>query len=192
VKGLTKLLFLIVLSITFSLLFAPTLARADIKVIPPANWQPAPYNNSTSMAWFQNYTKSFFGIIKPNLPLSLPLLFVGPGMAQFFANMGALESVDQMAFGRSNFGYRYFLNFPSYLSLVNTTSWTPPETYFYPLFQNDNVPLKMMVILTQKQDDFYGIIFLSPRDNFDSKLNELKPTLDSIQLGNSTATNQVQ
>ena len=50
-----------------------------------------------------------------------------------------------------------------------------------------DVPFKGMLILTLKRGDLYGIFFLSPRENFDSVLNEIKPTLDSIQLTNSPA-----
>jgi hypothetical protein len=56
------------------------------------------------------------------------------------------------------------------------------------LTSGKDVPFKGMFILTQKQGDLYGIFFLSPRENFDFILNEIKPTIDSIQLSNSTAT----
>ena len=49
-----------------------------------------------------------------------------------------------------------------------------------------DVPFKGMFILTLKKGDLYGIFFLSPRENFDSTLNELKPTIDSIQFNSPT------
>jgi hypothetical protein len=55
------------------------------------------------------------------------------------------------------------------------------------LSSGSDVPFKGMLIIALKQGDFYGIFFLSPRENFDTKMNELKPTLDSIQLSNSTS-----
>jgi hypothetical protein len=39
-----------------------------------------------------------------------------------------------------------------------------------------------MLILTEKHSELYTIIFLSPQDNFDSVLNEINPTMDSIRL----------
>lgn len=52
-----------------------------------------------------------------------------------------------------------------------------------------NVPAKMMFILTEKQGHLYGIALFSPNENFDAKLKEIKPTLDYIQLTNSTVMN---
>jgi hypothetical protein len=45
-----------------------------------------------------------------------------------------------------------------------------------------------MMILTEKQGDLYAISLFSPRENFDSKLNEIQPTIDSIQFTNSTVS----
>jgi hypothetical protein len=170
-----------------SLLSAQSLANAEIKVIPPPNWQPSPYNNSTVMAWFQNSTKSIFAIIK--VPeITFPLFFIGPIMAQFFADKDVLASMDQISFGRSNYGYRYFLNLPLNSTILNFTSNSTQESNFLSMIpRGTEVPMKMMLILTQKQDDLYAIIFLSAKENFDSMLNEIKPTLDSIQLSNSTS-----
>jgi hypothetical protein len=179
-----KILVPMILVATLSLLFAPSLASAEIKVTPPPpNWQPAPTNNSTSMAWFQNSTKSVFGIMKAPINPPLPLAFAAPFMGQFLANKGVLESADQLSFGHSNYGYRYILNLNhSSLELLNSSSAVIQEGDY-------DVPLKEMWIVTEKQGDIYGIFFGSPRENFDSVLNEIKPFLDSIQLTNSTATN---
>jgi hypothetical protein len=204
--------------ITVSLLSCQSLANGEIKITPPPNWQPSPNNNSTAMVWFQNSTKSVFGIVKPQfnttstlspllrglLPLILPN--ANSFIAQFLADKGVLVSTDQTTFGKSNYGYRYFVNLNlSSLSNVLNSSDTLVNNSAIPgmpdtlvnnsaiagmLSSSSDVPFKGMLIITVKQGDFYGIFFLSPRENFDSKLNELKPTLDSIQLTNSTATNQ--
>jgi len=39
-----------------------------------------------------------------------------------------------------------------------------------------------MLIVTEKHSELYAIIFLSPKDNFNSVLDEINPTLDSIRL----------
>ena len=154
------------------------------------------------------------------LPLILPN--ANSFIAQMLADQGILESTDQTTFGKSNYGYRYFVNVNlSSLSKVLNSSDTllnnsaipsipgmpispntllnnsaiprMPDTLLNNsaipamLSSGSNVPFKGMLILALKQGDFYGIFFLSPKDNFDSKLNELKPTLDSIELSNSTA-----
>lgn len=185
-KVLYKLIFLGI-TLILSLLSIQSLANAGIKVNPPSNWQPSPYNNSTSMAWFQNSTKSIFAIVKaPDPPF--PMIFVGPIMAQFFADKGILESSDQISFGRSNYGYRYFLNLSLNPTLLNLTSNSTQVTDFLSMIPKGiEVPMKMMLILTQKQDDLYAIVFLNAKENFDSMLSEIKPTLDSIQLSNSTS-----
>jgi hypothetical protein len=212
-----NLLITILLAIFFSLLWTQSLANAEIKITPPANWQPSPNNNSTAMVWFQNSTKSVFGIVKPQfnttststlfplLRVFLPLLLpnVNSFIAQMLADQGVLESTDQTTFGKSNYGYRYFVNLNlSSLSNVLNSSNTLVNNSDIPgmpdtlvnnsaiprmLSSGSNVPFKGMLILALKQGDFYGIFFLSPRENFDTKMNELKPTLDSIQLSNSTA-----
>jgi hypothetical protein len=215
---LDKLLVVVILVAAVSLVFSPTFANAEIKLTPPLNWQPSPNNNSTSMVWFQNSTKSVFGIIKPQfnttstwtlfplLRVLLPLLLPNANsfIAQMLADQGVLESTDQTTFGKSNYGYRYFVNLNlSSLSKVLNSSDTllnnsaipgiSPDTLVNNsaipgmLSSSKDVPFKGMLILALKQGEFYGIFFLSPRENFDSKLSEIKPTLDSIQLSNSTA-----
>ena len=110
-------------------------------------------------------------------------------MAQFFADKGALDSVDQTSFGQSNFGYRYFLNFSPNSELLDFNSSQVQGGGILSMFpQGFNVPFKGMFILTQKQDDLYGILFLSPRENFDSVLKEIQTTIDSIQITNSTTS----
>lgn len=178
---MTRLHFLIVLSVTFSFLFAPSLASAEIKVTPPPNWQAAPTNNSTTMAWFQNSTKSVFAIIKAPVNMAFPMIFVGPFMGQYLEQKGVLESADQISFGHRNSGYRYLLNLSSPSELANSSLISQygllpkiPEGY--------DVPFKGMLILTEKLDGLYAIVFLSPKQNFDSILNEINPTIDSIQF----------
>ena len=165
-------LLLLTLATILSLLSTQNLANAEIKLTAPPNWQPAPNNNSTSMIWYQNSTKSVFGINKAPDILSFPLFLTGPFVAQFLTDKGVLESSDQISFGQRNYGYRYLLTqIGSFLTAI-------PEGY--------NVPYKGMLILSEKQDGLYAIVFLSPKENFDSVLNEIKPSLDSIQLSNST------
>jgi len=93
-KRLKTLLILMFFAI-IALLLTPTFASAEIKVSPPPNWQPAPNNNSTSMVWFQNSTKSVIGIKKAPDILSFPLFLAGPFVTQFLADKGVLESADQ-------------------------------------------------------------------------------------------------
>jgi hypothetical protein len=229
-----------ILLTTISLLWIPSFVSADIKLTPPANWQPSPNNNSTQMMWFQNSTKSVFGIVKPQLnttspffPLLrvlMPLILPNANsfIAQMLADQGILESTDQTTFGKSNYGYRYFMdvNLSSLSKILNTSetllnnSATPqmsPDSLmnnsaisgmgldtFIPKISPDTlmnnsailkmlstgsqIPFKGMLILAMKQGDFYGIFFLSPRQNFDTVFNQVKPTLDSIELTNSTDT----
>jgi hypothetical protein len=182
--GLNKLLIPILVA-TFSLLSAPGLASAEIKITAPANWQPAPTNNSTSMLWFQNSTNSIFGIYKVPIDMVFPLFIVGAGMAQSFADQEILESADQVTFGHSNFGQRYFLNVSSQSDIANASSSTVVDVKGF-LDKNSDIPFKEMLIIAEKHGDLYGILLLSPRENFNSKFNEIKPSLDSIQLSNST------
>jgi hypothetical protein len=188
---LSRILFPIILVATISLLSAPSLISAEIKLTPPTNWQAAPTNNSTAMMWFQNNTKSVFAIIKAPFTMKLPMLpLLAPFVSQIIANEGVLESVDETSFGRSNNGYRYFLNISSPSKLLNSSDNLVSSFGFLPDIPKEaDVTFRGMLILTQKQDNFYAIAFLSPKENFDSVLNEIKPTLDSIQLGN-TAANQ--
>jgi hypothetical protein len=216
------ILLMAFVTIILTLLSIQNLAHAEIKVTPPPNWQPSPTNNSTTMIWFQNSTKSVLGIINPQLntsqlnttspllrmllPLLLPLLLpnVNSFIAQMLADQGVLESTDQTTFGKSNYGYRYFVNvnFSSLSKVLNSSdtlvnnSAIPgmsPDTLVNNsaipgiLSSGSDVPFKGMLILALKQGDFYGIFFLSPRQNFDSVMKEIQPTIDSIQLGNSTA-----
>ncbi len=188
--GLNKLLIPILLAIFFSLLTTQSLANAEIKVTPPLNWQPSPNNNSTKMEWIQNSTKSLLAIIKLPVDIAFSLFIVGPGMAQSFADQGILESVDQVTFGHSNYGQRYFLNISSRSNIANASSSTLVDIkgFLDQMSGAYDVPFKEMLIISEKQGGLYGITLVSPRENFNSKLNEIKPTLDSIELSNSTAT----
>ena len=173
--------------ITFSLLSAPSIAvseiKNEIKVTPPLNWEPNPTNNSTSMIWFQNSTKSVFAIIKAPDNLGIPLFLVGPFMTGYLKYKDILEYSDKVTFGHSNLGHRYFLNLSSPSKLLNSSSVLIPKNDFLSeIPQGYDVPFKGMLILTQKQDDLFAIIFLNPKEKFDSMLKEIQPTLDSIEL----------
>jgi hypothetical protein len=183
---LTRFLFLILVGVTFSILSAPSLANAEIKVTPPTNWQPGADNNSAKMSWFQNSTKSVFGIAK--LPFTLPLMLVGPGVAQSLTDNGELESTDRISFGHDNinYGYRYFANLN--ISAKSCPGLMQQSDFFSEIREGHYRPFKAMMILTEKQGDMYAISLFSPRENFDSKLNEIQPTLDSIQFINSTVS----
>jgi hypothetical protein len=121
-----NLFFPMILVTTFSLLSGPSLAISEIKdeiqVTPPLNWEPSPTNNSTTMIWFQNSTKSVFAIIKAPDNLVFPLFFVGPFMTEYLKHKGVLESADKLTFDQSNHGYRYFLNLSSPSKLLNSSS----------------------------------------------------------------------
>lgn len=189
---MNRILLPVILVTTFSLLSAPCLAfseiKDEIKVTPPLNWEPSPTNNSTTMVWFQNSTKSVFAIIKAPDNLAFPLFLVGPFMTEYLKHKGILESADKLTFGQSNHGYRYLLNLSSPSKLLNSSSGIIPENDFLrKIPQGYDVPFKGMLILTQKQNELYAIIFLSPKEKFDSILNEIQPTLDSIQLTSYTA-----
>jgi len=187
-----RILIPVVLLTTFSLLSNPSLAFGEIKngitVIPPLNWEPNPTNNSTTMIWFQNSTKSVFAIIKAPDNLAFPIFLAGPFMTEYLKFKGVLESADQLTFGHSNHGYRYFLNLSSPSKLLDSSSGLIPKNDFLrEIPQGYDVPFKGMLILTQKQNELFAIIFLNPKENFDSMLNEIRPTLDSIQLKSYTA-----
>ncbi len=172
---------------TFSLLSAPSLAvgeiKNEIKVIPPVNWESSPNNNSTSMVWFQNSTKSVFAIIKAPDALGIPLFLVDPFMTGYLKYKDILEYSDKVTFGHNNLGHRYFLNLSSPSKLLNSSSGLIPKNDFLSeIPQGYDVPFKGMLILTQKQDDLFVIIFLNPMEKFDSMLKEIQPTLDSIEL----------
>jgi hypothetical protein len=102
---------------TISLLVPHSFAISEIKdgieVIPPPNWKPSPSNNSTSVIWFQNSTKSVLALIKAPDKLTFPLFLAGPFMTTYLKYKGLLESSDQLDFGQNNHGYRYFLNLSS-------------------------------------------------------------------------------
>jgi hypothetical protein len=139
------------------------------------------------MIWFQNSTKSVLAIIKAPDNLVFPLFLVGPFMTEYLKHKGILESADQLTFGQSNHGYRYLLNLSSPSKLLNSSSGIIPENDFlHKIPQGYDVPFKGMLILTQKQNELYAIIFLNPKEKFDSILNEIQPTLDSIQLSSYT------
>ena len=187
-----RILIPMVLLTTFSLLSSPSLAVAETKneitVTPPLNWEPNPTNNSTTMIWFQNSTKSVFAIIKAPDNLAFPIFLAGPFMTEYLKFKGVLESADQLTFGHSNHVYRYFLNLSSPSKLLDSSSGLIPKNDFLrEIPQGYDVPFKGMLILTQKQNELFAIIFLNPKDNFDSMLNEIQPTLDSIQLTSYTA-----
>lgn len=165
-----------------------SLANAEIKVTSPLNWQPSPNNNSTSVIWYQNSTKSVIGINKVPDNLAFPLFLVGPLVAHFLESKAVLASADQILFGHNNSGYRYFLNLSSPSKLLDSLSGLPQVGSFLTTIpEGYDVPYQEMLILTQKQGDLYAIIFLSPKENFDSILQQIKPTIDSIELSSSTA-----
>ena len=182
-----RILILIVLVTTLSLLSGPSLSFSEIKneinVTPPLNWEPSPTNNSTTMIWFQNSTKSIFAIIRAPDDLVFPLFIAGPFMTGYLKYKGVLESADRLTFGHSNYGYRYFLNLSSPSKLLDSSSGLIPKNEFLSKIpEGYDVPFKGMLILTQKHKELYAIIFLNPKEKFDSMLNQIQPTLDSIQL----------
>lgn len=188
---MNKLLVLIVLGLILSLLSGPSLVNAEIKLIPPKRWQPDADNNQDIKWWYQNSTKSSFGINKApangSFPLSLPLALIGPSMAQGLADRGILESTDQITFGHSNYGYRYFLNISDPSKQVNTSDFAQPGSVVDLIRKGYDVPFRGMLILSQKQGDLYAVVLLSPKENFDSVMKEIQPTIDSMELSNSTA-----
>jgi len=182
-----RILILIVLVTTLSLLSGPSLSFSEIKneinVTPPLNWEPSPTNNSTTMIWFQNSTKSIFAIIRAPDDLVFPLFIAGPFMTGYLKYKGVLESADRLTFGHSNYGYRYFLNLSSPSKLLDSSSGLIPKNEFLSKIpEGYDVPFKGMLIITQKHKELYAIIFLNPKEKFDSMLNQIQPTLDSIQL----------
>ena len=182
-----KVLLILLLVTTFSLLLNPSLAISEIKnqieVIPPSNWEPSQTNNSTSIIWFQNSTKSGFAVINVPDKLTVPLFVAGPFMTGYLKYKGILESSDQLDFGQNNHGYRYFLNLSSPSKLLDSSSGLiPANDFLQEIPEGYDIPYKGMLILTEKHSELYAIIFLSPKDNFDSVLNEINQTLDSIRL----------
>ena len=188
-----RVLILLILVTTLSLLSGPSIAVGEIKneinVTPPLNWEPNPTNNSTTMIWFQNSTKSVFAIIKAPDNFVIPLFFVDPFMKGYLKHKGVLEYADKVEFGQGNQGYSYFLNLSSPSELLNSSSGLIPKNELLrEIPQGYDVPFKGMLILTQKHNDLFAIIFLNPKEKFDSMLNQIKPTLDSIQLTSYTIT----
>lgn len=169
-------------------LFAAGEIKNEIRVIPPLNWEPNPANNSTTMIWFQNSTKSVFAIIKAPDNIVIPLFFVDPFMKGYLKHKGVLEYADKVEFGHANQGYRYFLNLSSPSELLNSPSGIIPKNEFLKeIPQGYDVPFKGMLILTEKHNDLFAIIFLNPKEEFDLMLSEIQPTLESIQLTSYTS-----
>lgn len=128
-------------------------------------------------------------IVKMPIDLLFPLPLIAQGMAQSYADQGILEAVDQVTFGHSNYGHRYILNVSSRSDIANASSdaLINVKGFLDQMSEGNDVPFKQLQIITEKKGDLYGIMLLSPRQNFDSVFNQFKPTLDSIQLTNSTA-----
>lgn len=188
---MNRVLILLIFVIILLLLPGPSIAigeiNNEIEVTPPLNWEPSPTNNSTTMIWFQNSTKSVFAIIKAPDNLPIPVFFINPFMTGYLKYKGVLEDTDRIEFGHGNQGYRYFLNLSSPSELLNSsTGLIPKNEFLQEIPQGYDVPFKGMLILTQKHDDLFAIIFLNPKEEFDSMLNEIQPTLDSIQLTSYT------
>ncbi|HEY7109880.1 MAG TPA: hypothetical protein VH415_10650 [Nitrososphaeraceae archaeon] len=150
-------------------------ANADLSIKEPPNWQMSPQNNSTTKVWFQNSTNSVFEISKPLFP-SVPFA------TKLFGELGLLESFDHILFGQSNFGHRYIVN-------INSTGGNLSSSPFKIPFQLRG-PMKIMVISTQKDNEIYEFALISPLNNFDEVLNEIKPTLDSIKITKSHIDNR--
>ena len=188
---MNRVLILLIFVIILSLLTGSSIAigeiNNEIEVTPPLNWEPSPTNNSTTMIWFQNSTKSVFAIIKAPDNLPIPVFFINPFMTGYLKYKGVLEDTDRIEFGHGNQGYRYFLNLSSPSELLNSaTGLIPKNEFLQEIPQGYDVPFKGMLILTQKHDDLFAIIFLNPKEEFDYMLNEIQPTLDSIQLTSYT------
>jgi hypothetical protein len=172
---------------TFSLSFTLGIATSEIKnqieLISPPNWELSQTNNSTSMIWFQNSTKSVFAIVKAPDKLTFPLFVAGPFMTQYLKYKGLLETSDQIDFGQNNHGYRYLLNLSSPSELLDSSSGLiPTNDFLQEIPEGYDIPYKGMLIVTEKHSELYAIIFLSPKDKFNSVLEEINPTLDSIRL----------
>lgn len=170
-----------ILAATLSILSNQNLVNAQIKVTPPANWEPDSDNNPDAMRWHQKSTNSILAMLKAAEKVPFSLAEVAAGLAQY-GGPPLLEHTDELSFGQSNYGYRFFLNLSS--SLVSERlSGTPLEGLISDMVHDtNNRPFKGMLILAEKQGGLYVITLLSPRDNFDSVLKELEPTIDSIQL----------
>ena len=186
-----KALIPLILVIILSLLSSPSIVigeiNNEIEVTPPLNWEPNPTNNLTTMIWFKNSTKSVFAIIKAPDNLPIPVFFINPFMTGYLKYKGVLEDTDRIEFGHGNQGYRYFLNLSSPSELLNSSSGLIPKNEFLKeIPQGYDVPFKGMLILTQKHNDLFAIVFLNPKEEFDSMLSEIQPTLDSIQLTSYT------
>lgn len=181
---------------TLSLLSIQNLAYAEIKVTPPRGWEPIPANNIQAlMAWHQSSSNSSFGIIKfpddgssSTISAASPLAMTGPIMAEAYNMTGMLESTDQISFGHGNFGFRYFLNMRSPSELLNSSvaAFAQPSSIakLQDLVEKGcaDIHIKGMQILTENQDGLYLIMLVSPRENFDSVMKEIQPTIDSIEF----------
>jgi hypothetical protein len=66
--------------------------------------------------------------------------------------------------------------------LNSSSGLIPKNDFLSEIPQGYDIPFKGMLILTQKHDDLFAIIFLNPKEKFDSMLKEIQPTLDSIEL----------
>lgn len=94
-----------------------------------------------------------------------------------------LEASDQIDFGQNNHGYRYLLNLSSPSELLDSSSGLiPTKDFLQEISEGYDIPYEGMLIVTEKHSELYAIIFLSPKDNFNSVLQEINPTLDSIRL----------
>ena len=198
---MNKLLGVVILVAAVSLVFSPSLANAEINLIPPpSNWEPDLGNYWGLKWWYQDSTNSGFVIMKlptDQFPAGVPhkeaqslfsnLSKLAPKFSKDLAKRGFLNSTEQITFGHNNSGYRYFLNVLHPIKYNKYTDSPREGSIGYWMRHSPDVPFKLMFILTEKQGELYLIFFGSPIENFDSKLSELKPTLDSIELTNSTA-----
>lgn len=181
---------------TFSLVSIQNFAYAGIKVSPPSGWEAMPFNdNKDLMAWHKNSSNGSFGIIKvpeddPSSTISTasPIAIAGPIIAEAYNATGMLESTDQISFGQGNFGFRYFLNMRSPSELLNSSAVADAQPSSIAKLQGlvdkgyADIHIKEMQILTESQDGLYFIMLVAPRENFDSVLKEIQPTIDSIEF----------
>lgn len=108
-------------------------------------------------------------------------------MTGYLKYNGLLESSDQLDFGQNNHGYRYFLKLSSPGELLDSSSdLIPTNDLLHEIPEGYDITYKGMLILTEKYSELYAVIFLNPNDNFDSVLDEIKPTLDSIRFTSYT------
>ena len=111
------------------------------------------------------------------LQIRISIYFNQISFVSLICQKGRIER-GRISFGQSNYGYRYSLNISSPSKFLNSFSGLPQiGSFLTAIPEGYNVPYKGMLILTEKQDGLYAIVFLSPKENFDSVLNEIKPTL---------------